>query len=162
MACAEIAVTGRPDFGAYTGKKVVREHGYVARTISQRRQMEGDDVQTVVQVLTEGPGLDSRPQVTIRRGQDPKVNGDRARTADALQLALLQDPQQLALERVRKLADFVEEHRSSLGELEPAFLLCHGTSKRAALVAKQLAFEKGFGEGGAVDRHKRLCVRDCC
>ena len=85
-----------------------------------------------------------------------KVDADRACAADALELALLQHSQQLALQRVGKLAHFVEEDRSSVGELEPAFLLRHGASERAALVPEQFAFEQRLREGGAIDRDKRL------
>jgi hypothetical protein len=43
----------------------------------------------------------------------------RAIVADALVFALLQDAQQLALQVERNLADFVEEDRAAVSELEP-------------------------------------------
>ncbi len=43
--------------------------------------------------------------------------------ADALELAFLQDAQQLGLDGRRHLADLVEEERAAVGELEAPFRL---------------------------------------
>ena len=47
---------------------------------------------------------------------------DRLGAAQTLELALLQDAQQLDLRRQVQLADLVEEQRAAVGELEPPFL----------------------------------------
>ena len=135
---------------------MAREHRYVARTIAQRRQVNGDDVQAVVQILTKRARVDGCPQIAIGRRQDPQVDADRPRTADPLELAVLQHPQQFALERVGEFTNLVEEDRSAVSQLEPAFLLCDGASERAALVPEQFAFEQRLREGGAIDCDKRF------
>ena len=52
---------------------------------------------------------------------------------------LLQDAQQLGLERERQLADLVEEQGAAVGLLEQAGLARDGAGEGAALVAEQLA-----------------------
>src|SRR5689334_6052099 len=74
------------------------------------------------------------------------------RAADALELPLLNHPQQLALQRQRQLSNLVEKKRSSFGELHFSLLLGHGTGERPSLVAEQLAFEELVPERRAVDR----------
>ena len=41
-------------------------------------------------------------------------------TADALELPLLEDPEELGLQLQRQVSDLVEEERSSVCQLEPA------------------------------------------
>ena len=54
-----------------------------------------------------------------------------------------------------QLADFVEEQRAPIRDLELAQLALRGAGERAALVAEELGFEQRIGNGGAVDGDKR-------
>ena len=72
---------------------------------------------------------------------------------------LLQHAQELRLRGRRHLADFVEEQRAAVRQLERALPPRDGARERALLVAEQLGFEQGVGNGGAVERHERLSAR---
>ena len=61
---------------------------------------------------------------------------------EALELALLQDPQQLGLGVHRELANLVEEERAAVGHLEAARQSVRGAGEGAALVAEQLALQE--------------------
>ena len=76
--------------------------------------------------------------------------------ADPLELPLLEDAQQLGLERRRDLAHLVEEQGAPLGRLDPADLPLDRPGEGSSLVAEELALEERLGERGAVDRHERL------
>ena len=80
-------------------------------------------------------------EVAVRRGDEADVDLDRLRTADPLELLLLQDAQQLRLELERDLADLVEEQRAAVGHLEAADLLGDGAGEGAPLVPEELALE---------------------
>ena len=54
----------------------------------------------------------------MRRGDDARLERERARAAEPLEAAILQRAQELALERERELADLVEEERAPARELE--------------------------------------------
>jgi hypothetical protein len=51
---------------------------------------------------------------------------------------LLQHPEQLHLQRRRRVANLVEEYRSAVGLLEDALVIRHCAGERPANVAKQL------------------------
>ncbi len=53
------------------------------------------------------------------------------------------------------VSDLIEENRSAIGLLEPANPARIGPGERAAFVTEQFAFQKCFGNGGAIDRDER-------
>ena len=75
--------------------------------------------------------------------------------AEALEFAVLQDAQKFYLDGGRDIADFVEEQRAFVGQLEFSRLASGSARERALLVAKEFAFEKIFWNGGAVDFYER-------
>ena len=70
---------------------------------------------------------------------------------EAADLALLEHPQELALQRRRHLRDLVEEEGSVVGELEAARARRGGAGERALLVAEELALEERLGDRRAVE-----------
>ncbi len=70
---------------------------------------------------------------------------DRPAPADALDHALLEEAQQLDLERQRHVADLVEEQRAAAGQLDLALGGLDRAGEGALLVPEQLAFEQGLG-----------------
>ena len=59
---------------------------------------------------------------------------------------LFQHPQQLGLQHQRDFADFVQEQRAFVGQLEDAAFLRAGVGEGALFVAEQLAFEQRLRE----------------
>ena len=53
--------------------------------------------------------------VLIGRCDQPEIGLDEVRPADALDFSFLDRPQQLGLELVAQIADFVEEQRATAG-----------------------------------------------
>ena len=83
------------------------------------------------------------------------VAAEDLRPADPLELALLQDAEDLGLGGQRQLADLVEEDRTAVGALEPARLLPVRAGEGAPLVAEELALDQALGQGPAVDPDER-------
>ena len=92
----------------------------ILEPLAQRRHLHGKDVQAVEQVLAKPAGDDRRIEIPVGGCDDAHVAVDRAVAADALEAALLQDPQKLHLHLQRHVADLVEEQRAALGKLETA------------------------------------------
>ena len=67
---------------------------------------------------------------------------DLLAAAHALDDAVLQEAQQLGLQRQRHVADLVEEQRAAVGQLDLADGLLRRARERALLVAEQLALEQ--------------------
>ena len=80
---------------------------------------------------------------------------DRLLAAHALELAVLQDAQQLRLRRFVQVADFVEKDGAAVGQLELAAPERRRTGERALLVAEQLALDQLGRNRGAVHLHER-------
>src|SRR5262249_54424133 len=76
--------------------------------------------------------------------------------ADAVKLALLENPQQLHLGLGGQLADFVEEKGAAVGQLEAAEALGDGAAERALFMAEKLTFHQASRQGRAVDLDERL------
>ena len=95
----------------------------VLAPLAQRWHGDREDVQPVVEVLAEAALADLVLELAVGRGDQPHVHLDRPVAADALELALLEHPQELRLQVQRQLADLVEEERAAVGELEAALAL---------------------------------------
>ena len=97
--------------------------------VAERRDHDPGDVQAVVQVLAEPAGGDLLGQVAVGGRDDAGVGAEGLGPADPLELALLEDAEDLGLGRQRQLADLVEEDRPAGGALEPAGLLPVGAGE---------------------------------
>ncbi len=76
--------------------------------------------------------------------------------ADALELPLLEHPQQLRLQRRAHRPDLVEEERALVGLFEPALTGGDRAGEGAPHVAEQLRFEQCFGNRAAVERDEPI------
>jgi len=69
---------------------------------------------------------------------------------DALDLAILDNPQQLGLHGQRGFADLLEKNGAAIGVFEQSGLRVRCSDKRAAHVPEQLAFEQGVHQRRAI------------
>ena len=88
-------------------QEMAREPGDVFPPLTQRRQLDGDDAQAVVQVLSELAPGDLFRQARVGRGEHADVDRDPLPAPDALDLPLLEHAQELGLERERHVPDLV-------------------------------------------------------
>src|SRR2546422_6044823 len=80
----------------------------------ERRQVERQARQSIVEILTKRLGLYQLRQILVRRRDDPRINLDRLSPADRLNLALLEDTKQLGLKRRSRVGNLVQEDRPSI------------------------------------------------
>src|SRR5207244_11532960 len=87
----------------------------------------------------------------------------RPASADTLELARLETPQQGELRGRRKIADLVEEDGPAVGELEPAEPPFQRSGERALLVTEELRRDQCRRDGGTVDADEgmRRPCRSC-
>src|SRR5437016_2825891 len=123
--------------------------------LAERRDMDREHVEPVVEVVPEALLFHHPQEVAVRCGDEAHVDLDGLRTADPLELLLLQDAQQLRLKLERDLAHLVEEQGAPVGHLEAADLLSDGAGEGAPLVPEELALEQTRRNGGAVELHER-------
>ena len=139
---------------------MLRQRRDVFRAVAKRWEVNGENAEPVVKVLAEAAGFDFAGKVSIRRGDDAHIHRARAIFTELLELAFLQDTQQLALEFERHFADFIQEQRAAIGQLESADTVLHRSRKGATDVAEEFALEQFARDGGAVHTHERgRCAR---
>ncbi len=101
------------------------------------------------------PAWISAQQVLVGRRQHARVDADARRAADGLHHLLLQHAQDLGLGLQAHVADFVEEDRAAVRQLELAAAVGHRAGERAAHVTEQLALDQLLGNRGAIDLDER-------
>src|SRR5206468_15924 len=106
--------------GACDLQDVLGEERDVLAALAQRRNGDGHDGEAEVEVLAEFPAGDLALQIALRRCDDADVGLDGFVSANATELARLEDAQELGLDVEREIADLVEEDRAAIGELEGA------------------------------------------
>ena len=131
-------------------EEVLGEQEDVAAALTKRRQPEGDAGQPVIEVGPEAPVAHGLGQVGVGCGDDPDVDGLGAPGPESPHRPLLDDLEQLALQRRRHEADLVEEERAPVGLLEESAprLACVGEG--APLVPEELILEQRLGDGARV------------
>ena len=123
--------------------------------LAQRRHADRHDAQAIEEILAERARGDQLVEPPVGGRDDAHRDANRLLAADALQLAVLQDAQQLGLRRLVQVADLVEKDRAAVGQLELAAPQRRRAGERALLVAEQLALDQLGRNGGAVDLDER-------
>src|SRR5262245_33943112 len=128
----------------------------VRAALFQRRQPDGDDVETEEQILTELPLLDGRLEIDMASGDDPDVSLDRRRLAQGVVLLRLQELQQSGLSLAAHAVDVVEEERPMLGGCYQPIAVTIGSGERTLLVAEEVVQEEGLRDVPAGDVHEPM------
>src|SRR5262245_12765190 len=127
-----------------------REVRNIFATIAQLRQSDFDNVEAVIQVVAEATGTNFSQQVPVGRGNQTNIDLPLFERSNALDLAFLEDAQELRLNRQRQLANFVQEQGAAIRGFEQACLVFRRTRESAANVSKQLAFKQRLDDGRTV------------
>ena len=131
---------------------------HVIRPLSQRGDDDGKDVETVVEVSAEALLGYGTLEIPIGGRDQPYVDLQGPRSADALELTVLQDAQELGPHSQGEVPDLVEEERAAVGQLEAADLHAEGTGEGPFFVAEHLALDHSRRQGGTVDLDQGPCA----
>ena len=133
---------------------VVDQQREILFPFPQRRQGKGHHAQPIVEVFPEASTLDLGFEVAVRRRDDPGVGLQPVPAAHPLELAFLEDAQQLHLGGRREFTHLVEKERATVGQFEPAPVGLDCVREGAFLVAEEFAFDHPFRQGVAEDGHE--------
>jgi len=134
---------------------MARHQRNVFAPVAQRGQANRDDAQAIEQILAKRAGGDEFVEAAIGGRDDAHRDTNGLFAADPLQLAVLQNAQELGLRGFMQVADFVEKDCPAVGQLEPAAPQRRRAGERALLVTEQLALDQLRRDGRAVDLHER-------
>jgi hypothetical protein len=148
--------------GRELAEVVLREQADVVAALTQRRHRQRQHVEPVVQVLAEGARGHGGLEIDVGGRDHAHIDLDRARAADAIDGAFLQEAQQVGLHVQRQVADLVEEQRAVVRAFDQAAPLPVGTGERALLVTEQLGLDQRGRNRAAIDDHEgRFGARRC-
>ncbi len=133
---------------------MAREQLHVTDPLAQSRQLQPHDAQPIEEVLAEAPGAHFLLEVAIGSGDHPHVDLQRLDAADPLDLALLENAQELRLEVERELSQLVEEDGPAVRELEHALARRGRARERSLLVSEELALDQVLRDRAAVEDHE--------
>ena len=146
---------GFPVPGGGRSQEAGGEDRDVLEAFAERRKVDREGRETVVQVLTELAPTHHGGEIAIRRRDHARIDVAGARVAERHHLAVLEDAQELRLHRCGHLAHFVEEDRPAGRGLEEPALIAGRPRERPPAVAEELALEERLREGRAVDGDER-------
>ena len=112
----------------------------------------------MVELRTEASGAHQRLKIFGGGGDDGDVDRDVPRASETPYGALLDDLEQLRLQRQRKVAELVEKQRAAVRGLEQPGLRLPCIGERPSLESEHLRFEKRLGDGGAVHVDERTAA----
>jgi hypothetical protein len=124
----------------------------IAATLTERRDVDVEHLEPIEQILAKVSALHGLSQVAVGRRNDADIGFQQPRAPQPLELALLQDAQELGLRRQTHLADFVQEQHAACRQFDLSRLGLLRTRERAAFVAEQFRFEQLLRQRGTVQR----------
>ena len=71
----------------------------IVNAVTQRRQGHSDDCQAIEQIFSECAQANGLLQILVGGGEESNVRVDRVGAADSIKCLILQDPQQVTLQR---------------------------------------------------------------
>ena len=99
-------------------QQMISQQRDILSPFGKRWDLQIHHVESVKQIFAELAAGHRLRQVAVGRGDDPHVDLDIAVAAQRTHLTLLQDAQQLHLQRNRHITDLVEKQRTALSGLE--------------------------------------------
>ena len=140
-------------------EKVLCQRQDVVATVRERRHLQFDDVEPVIEVFTETALPDGFPERCVGRRNDPDVHLAGLAGPEPLELAGLQHAQQLGLPGQGQIADLVEEQRPAVRGFEAAFARLCSPRVGACLGAEQFTLEQVRRQCPCVHPHERPGLR---
>ena len=131
-------------FGVLFDEEVGEEEDVVF-AVAQRGEVDGEDVEAVVEVLSEVAFADGGFEVSVGGADDADGGFSCFVGAEAFEFAFLEDAEDFDLDGGGEVADFVEEERAVVGLFDVSVACSSGAGEGAFFVAEEFAFDEGFG-----------------
>ena len=137
-------------------QKIFCQQNDILSTLTQRRKMQLDGIQSIEEVLSESPLAHLLTQISIRCRQNPHIHIAHLVGTNALSFTLLYHCQEFLLHRQVQISNLIQKESTAIRRLNSSFLRIPGIRKRSLLVSEKFAFEKILRNATQVDIHKRL------
>jgi hypothetical protein len=117
--------------------------------------MDWKHIEPIKQVITKGPRLNARLQVSISGRDHPHLGTNPLVSTHPLKFAFLQDTQKRDLSLRREISDFVQKDRASVSQLESAGAPLQGARKCSLFMTEQFRGNQAWRDYGTIHAHER-------
>ena len=129
---------------------------YLRCPLPKRWHVDGQNVQSVIEIFAEAPCLHRFLNINVCCGQHAHVGLDQVPPAQTRILVILQHVKQFCLQVRAHFRDFVQEDCALIGHFKLSWFAAHRARERALLEPEKLRFQKFAWQGRAIHLHKRL------
>jgi hypothetical protein len=120
---------------------MVYQPGQVLNVFDQRWSADQEDREPVVEVGAEVAAQCVMSEGLVSRGHDPDIDFDSFVVPNALQLAALNEAEQLGLQSQRHFANLVQKQRTAVGGFDAADPALHSAGESSSRVPEELGFK---------------------
>lgn len=132
-------------------EEVLGEERDVAVALTEWWELDGDDVDAVVEVFAEAAGACHFFEVFVGGADEAEVDFAEGAAAETLHHVVFEDAEEFGLKGEGEGGDLVEEEGAGVGELDLARASFGGAGEGPALAAEEFGLDEVLGEGGAVE-----------
>ncbi len=136
--------------------EVLRQHQDIFPPLPQGGEGNHIKRESVQQIVAKQSFICQRREILVGSADQPHIHLEGLGPAHSLELAILDDPQQLLLHPGAGGGQLVEEEGAAIGPLEAALMALGCAGKGARLVTEQLGLQQTLAQSGAVDGDKAL------
>src|SRR6185436_4423086 len=120
---------------------MTRQKNDVVSARAQRRQHDGNNIQSIVEISTESSGREFRFKICVGCSNNSHVAVQRFRAPQSPVLFALQEAQQFDLGQQWHAVQFIEEKRALLRFLDQTMMRVRRPSESTSIVTKQFILE---------------------
>src|ERR1700720_4019027 len=128
--------------------EVAHKFRNIGFSLAERWQRNRENIQAIVQILSEFTVTDHLPQISIGRRDHTNIDARGTSAAYGLELALLEHAEQLGLKLQWHVSNFIKKQCAAVRQRKPADMRINRSGKGSAFVPEKLTFEK-------TGRHRR-------
>src|SRR5689334_20228062 len=138
---------------------MLRKKGNVFLAITERRQMNGEDRQAIVEIFAQPAVLNCLSRFPVCCRDDAHVEFELLLAAKPAYFSILQNAKKLGLKLHWHFADFVKKQCAGVCQFEAAWTSRYRSRERALFVPKHFAFDQCFGNRRRIHREERsICA----
>ena len=130
------------------------QKGDVIFPLTKGRNKNGNDIESVIKIFSEGAPLHLIGQIFVCRSDHPDVHLQGLLSTDPLKTMILQDPKEQDLDGRRNLANFIEEDRSPISHFKPANFSPDGPGERPFFMTEEFTFQQVLRIGRTISDDK--------
>ena len=124
--------------------KVIDQQWNIFFSSSQRRKMDGKNLETVIEVIPEMSPTDEIVKILLACGDNPYIDSASFGFSNPLYLPFLQHAQEFHLNKGADLTDFIQKDGAAIGLLEASRPITMGPGKCPSYMAEQFTFKQRF------------------